>query len=67
MDPKSKSDKKKPAVRSDSETNDAGLESMQNIIRKRAYELYETRDGQQVDELDDWLQAEREIKERTNL
>ncbi len=33
-----------------------------DLIRKRAYELFEARSRQQGHELDDWLQAEREIK-----
>jgi len=32
------------------------------IIRERAYQLFEARGGQPGHELDDWLQAEREIK-----
>jgi hypothetical protein len=32
-----------------------------NRIAKRAHELYEARGGQDGRDLDDWLQAEREI------
>jgi hypothetical protein len=31
-------------------------------IRRRAYEIYLARDGQPGGELDDWLQAERELE-----
>jgi hypothetical protein len=31
-------------------------------IRRRAYEIYLERDGQPGCELDDWLQAERELE-----
>ena len=33
-----------------------------DLIRKRAYQLFEARGRRQGHELDDWLQAEREIK-----
>ena len=32
------------------------------FIRRRAYQIFECRGGQSGHELDDWLQAEREIK-----
>jgi Protein of unknown function (DUF2934) len=35
---------------------------MPDLIRKRAYQLFEARGWPQGHELDDWLQAEREIK-----
>jgi len=35
--------------------------SRMNRIAKRAHELYEARGGQDGQDLDDWLQAEREI------
>jgi len=37
------------------------------IIRERAYQLFETRGGQPGHELDDWPQAEREIKPHLSL
>ena len=37
------------------------------IIRERAYQLSEARGGQPAHELDDWLQAEREIKRHFSL
>lgn len=36
-------------------------------IRKRAYELFEARGCQPGYELDDWLQAEREVKHHFGL
>jgi hypothetical protein len=41
----------------ESETNSA----IQDLIRHRAYELYEARGRQPGRDLEDWLQAEREI------
>ena len=38
-----------------------------DLIRKRAYQLFEARGRQQGHELDDWLQAEREIKHHLGL
>ncbi len=35
--------------------------SVQNMIARRAYELYLERGGVSRNEIDDWLQAEREI------
>ena len=34
---------------------------LQEQIRRRAYELYEQRGGEDGRELDDWLQAEAEV------
>ena len=41
------------------QTNTLALEDR---IRKRAYELHQVRGGAPGKDLDDWLQAEREIK-----
>ena len=35
----------------------------EELIRKRAYELYEQHKMQQGSDLDDWLEAEKEILE----
>lgn len=35
----------------------------QQVIRKRAYELYEFRGKEEGHDLDDWLQAESELKQ----
>jgi hypothetical protein len=44
-------------------TGDAsvGNSARDEEIRRRAYEIYLARDGQPGGELDDWLQAEREL------
>jgi hypothetical protein len=44
------------------DTTDRPVESVPELIQKRAYEIYEARSKQPGHELDDWLQAEREIK-----
>ena len=38
---------------------------LQERIRRRAYELYVQRGNQSGSELDDWLQAEQEIRRAT--
>ena len=38
------------------------IKCIPDLIRKRAYQLFEARGRRQGHELDDWLQAEREIK-----
>jgi hypothetical protein len=38
-----------------------------HVIRERAYQLFEARGGEPGLELDDWLQAEREIKHHFSL
>ena len=37
-------------------------EEEQEIVRRRAYEIYLARDGAAGDEAEDWLTAEREIR-----
>ena len=37
-----------------------------DAIRGRAYQLYEARGGEPGAELDDWLRAERELREPAN-
>ena len=44
------------------DTSGCPIECIADLIRKRAYQLFEARGRQQSHELDDWLQAEREIK-----
>jgi hypothetical protein len=36
----------------------------EDAIARRAYEIYESRGGDHGGDLDDWLQAEREVRER---
>jgi len=43
------------------------IECIADLIRKRAYLLFEARGRRQGHELDDWLQAEREIKHHLGL
>jgi hypothetical protein len=43
------------------------IQGLPHIIRERAYQLFEARGGQPGHELDDWLQAEREIKHHFSL
>ena len=38
-------------------------ESREDMVRKRAYEIYERNGKQEGNELDDWLQAEIEVLE----
>jgi hypothetical protein len=49
--------------------NTSGLtgESLPDFIKVRAYALYELRGHQPGHELADWLQAEREVKDRFGL
>jgi len=44
----------------------SGVLSVQERIRQRAHEIYQARGGATGRELDDWLQAEREIRAGTN-
>ena len=43
------------------------IKCLPHIIRERAYELFEARGGQPGHDLDDWLQAEREVKHHFSL
>jgi len=43
------------------------IRCLPSTIRERAHQLFEARGGQPGHELDDWLQAEREIKRRFSL
>jgi hypothetical protein len=42
--------------------NGSPPECVPEFIRRRAYQIFECRGDQSSHELDDWLQAEREIK-----
>lgn len=46
---------------------DAGVHGIEERIQLRAYELYEQRGMQNGHALDDWLQAEAEVRERKSL
>jgi len=49
------------------DTSGCPIEFIADLIRKRAYQLFEARGRRQGHELDDWLQAEREIKHHWGL
>ncbi len=49
---------KKPRRKAQKET-----ESLHEIIKKKAYELFEKRGGEHGRDVDDWLEAERMIKQ----
>ena len=65
--PKSKRppSRKSPA-RAASSVN-AKEQALYERIAQRAYELYEQRGGQAGSELEDWLQAEREVRSTAEL
>ena len=44
------------------DTSSSSIDCIPNLIRQRAYQLFEASGRRQGHELDDWLQAEREIK-----
>ena len=48
-------------------TMDRTAENMSELIRERAYQLFEERGRRSGHELDDWLQAEREIRRRYGI
>ena len=49
------------------DTSGLTVENAPEFIRKRAYQLFETRGRQPGHELDDWLQAEHETKSRFGI
>jgi hypothetical protein len=49
------------------DTSGCPIKCFPDLIRKRAYQLFEARGRRQGHELDDWLQAEREIKHHLRL
>ena len=49
------------------DTSGCPIKCIPDLIRKRAYQLFEARGRRQGHELDDWLQAEREIKHHLGL
>jgi hypothetical protein len=50
------------AIHSDAENSSADQASSHEQIKRRAYEIYLERGGFPGNELDDWLQAERELE-----
>lgn len=55
------------SVSLEADASSCPLDYLPHLIRKRAYELYEARRCQPGRELDDWLQAERELKHHFDL
>ena len=51
-----------PAPEPASDANHAASEPSRDAIARRAYELYLARGGADGREIDDWLQAERELR-----
>jgi hypothetical protein len=51
----------------DSDTSSCTIECISDLIRKRAFQLFEARERQTGRELDDWLQAEHEIKHHLGI
>jgi hypothetical protein len=49
------------------DTSGCPIECLPDLIRKHAYQIFEARGRQPGHELEDWLQAEREIKRHLNL
>lgn len=54
-------------LRYGADTSGLTVENKPEFIRKRAYQLFEMRSRQSGHELDDWLQAEREIGSRFGI
>ena len=48
-------------------SNDPSIESLQERIQLRAYELYEERGRAHGRHEEDWVEAEREIREQSQL
>ncbi len=49
------------------DTSSRSIDFIPDLIRQRAYQFFEARGRRQGHELDDWLQAEREIKHHLGL
>jgi hypothetical protein len=49
------------------DTDDRSGACLRELIRQRAYELFESRGRQSGHDLDDWLQAEHQIKQHLQL
>lgn len=49
------------------DTSGGTAKCLPDLIRNQAYQLFEARGHQPSHELDDWLQAEREIKNHLSL
>ena len=49
-------------LRGSNNTSEDRLQKMQDLIAKKAFELYEKRGGQHGSDMNDWLEAERLVK-----
>jgi hypothetical protein len=49
------------------DTSGCPIERISELVRIRAYQLYEERGRRPDHDLDDWLEAEHELKRRFNL
>jgi hypothetical protein len=49
------------------DTSGCPIKCVPDLIRKRAYRLFETRGRRPGHELDDWLQAERETNQHLGI
>jgi len=58
---------KRPASSQKTQHSAAPLENLQEEIRKRAEEISKRRNGGPGDQLSDWLQAEKELKQKHNI
>jgi hypothetical protein len=59
--------KKGSALHYGPETSGCHVECLPDLIRKRAYQLFEERGCQPGHELDDWLRAERETNHHLGI
>ena len=60
-------DRELEEMRYGADTSSGSIVCIPNLIRQRAYQLFEARGRRKGHELDDWLQAEREIKHHLGL
>jgi hypothetical protein len=51
-----------PNVDYEMDTTGCSIHCVRDFIQRRAYKIFEDRGGLPNHELDDWLQAEREVK-----
>ena len=58
---------KSSALHYGADTSGCPVECVPDLIRKRAYQLFEERGCQPGHELDDWLQAERETNQHLGI
>jgi hypothetical protein len=57
-----KSPKRRPDHSGTTPSRNDVVGTTETVIARRAFELYETRGGEHGHDLDDWLQAERELR-----